>query len=35
LERYFEEEEVRGVVKAMNGEKALGHDGFSMAFFQD
>jgi hypothetical protein len=34
LERLFEEEEVRGVVKAMNGDKALGPDGFSMVFFQ-
>jgi hypothetical protein len=34
LERAFEEEEVRKVVLAMNGDKALGPDGFSMAFFQ-
>jgi hypothetical protein len=33
LERDFEEE-VRKVVKAMNGDKAPGLDGFSMAFFQ-
>jgi hypothetical protein len=34
LERAFEEEEVRNVVSAMNGDKAPGLDGFSMAFFQ-
>jgi hypothetical protein len=34
LERAFEEEEVRKVVSAMNGNKELGPDGFSMAFFQ-
>jgi hypothetical protein len=34
LERAFEEEEVRKVVSAMNVDKALGPDGFSMAFFQ-
>jgi glycerol-3-phosphate acyltransferase PlsY len=34
LERVFEEEEVRKVVSAMNGDKASGRDGFSMAFFQ-
>jgi hypothetical protein len=35
LERAFEEEEeVRKVVFAMNGDKALGPDGFTMAFFQ-
>jgi hypothetical protein len=34
LERVFEEEEVKGVVKAMNNDKALGPGGFSMAFFQ-
>jgi hypothetical protein len=33
LERAFEEE-VRKVVFAMNGDKALGPDGFTMAFFQ-
>jgi hypothetical protein len=32
LERAFEEEEVRKVVLTMNGDKALGPDGFSMAF---
>jgi hypothetical protein len=31
LERAFEE--VRKVVSAMNGDKASGLDGFSMAFF--
>lgn len=30
LEREFEEEEVRKVVKAINGNKALGPDGFFM-----
>jgi hypothetical protein len=34
LERDFEEEEVRRVVFKMNGDKASGPDGFSMAFFQ-
>jgi len=34
LERAFEEEEVRKVVFAMNGDKASGPDGFTMAFFQ-
>jgi hypothetical protein len=34
LERAFEEEEVRKVVSAMNGDKAPGPDGFSIAFFQ-
>jgi len=34
LERAFEEEEVRKVVFAMNGDKAPGPDGFTMAFFQ-
>jgi hypothetical protein len=34
LERSFEEEEVRKVVSTMNGDKALGPNGFSMAFFQ-
>jgi hypothetical protein len=34
LERDFEEEEVRRVVKAMNGDKAPGTGDFSMAFFQ-
>jgi hypothetical protein len=34
LEREFEEEEVRKVVKAMEGDKAPGPDGFSIAFFQ-
>jgi hypothetical protein len=34
LERAFEEEEVKKVVSAMNGDKAPGPDGFSMAFFQ-
>ncbi len=32
--RVFEEDEVRKVVSAMNGNKASGPDGFSMAFFQ-
>lgn len=34
LERDFEEEEVRRVVRAMNGDKAPGTGDFSMAFFQ-
>jgi hypothetical protein len=34
LERAFKEEEVRKVVFAMNGDKASGPDGFTMAFFQ-
>ena len=34
LERDFEEEEVRKVVSKMNGNKASGLEGFSMAFFQ-
>jgi hypothetical protein len=34
LKRDFEEGEVLEVVKVMNGEKVLGLDGFSMAFFQ-
>jgi hypothetical protein len=34
LERDFEEEEVRRVVFKMNGDKVLGSDGFSMAYFQ-
>jgi hypothetical protein len=34
LERAFEEEEVKKVLSAMNGDKAPGPDGFSMAFSQ-
>jgi hypothetical protein len=34
LERDFEENEVWEVVKGMEGDKAPGPDGFSMAFFQ-
>jgi hypothetical protein len=34
LEREFEEEEVRKVVMAMEGGKAPGPDGLSIAFFQ-
>ena len=34
LERDFEEEEVCGVVKGMEGDKAPTPDGFTMAFFQ-
>uniref|UniRef100_A0A2N9H5P7 Reverse transcriptase domain-containing protein n=1 Tax=Fagus sylvatica TaxID=28930 RepID=A0A2N9H5P7_FAGSY len=34
LDRPFTEEEVVGVVKDMAGDKSLGPDGFSMAFFQ-
>lgn len=35
LETPFEEREVLEVVKGMDRDKALGPDGFSMAFFQD
>jgi hypothetical protein len=35
LELRFEEREVFEVVKSMHRGKALGPDGFSMAFFQD
>jgi hypothetical protein len=34
LKRGFEEQEVWEVVQEMNGDKASGPDGFSMAFFQ-
>jgi hypothetical protein len=34
LEREFEEEEVRKVVMVMEGDKAWGPDGFSIAFLQ-
>jgi hypothetical protein len=34
LERPFDEEEIAGVVQGFNGDKALGPDGFSLAFFQ-
>jgi hypothetical protein len=34
LEREFEEEEVRDVIRNLNGAKDLGPDGFTMAFFQ-
>ena len=34
LERKFEIEEVLQVVKDLQGDKALGLDGFTMAFFQ-
>ena len=33
LERLFDEEEVGGVIKLFNGDKAPGPDGFPMAFF--
>ena len=33
LDRPFEEEEVFEVINDFNGEKALGPNGFSMAFF--
>lgn len=33
LEREFEEKEVWDVIKDFNGDKALGSDGFTMAFF--
>jgi len=35
MERAFEEEEVRNVVSAMDGDKVPGPDGFSMAFFKE
>jgi hypothetical protein len=34
LEREFEEHEVWEVVRGLNGDKALGSDGFAMNFFQ-
>jgi hypothetical protein len=34
LERRFEERKVLEVVKVINGDKACGHDSFSMVFFQ-
>jgi hypothetical protein len=34
LEREFKEKEVWDVVRDLNGDKALGLDGFTMAFFQ-
>lgn len=34
IERRFEEEEVRAAIFALAGDKALGPDGFPMAFFQ-
>lgn len=34
IERPFEEEEVSGVVWSLNKDKALGLDGFTLAFFQ-
>jgi hypothetical protein len=33
LERPFEEDEVSGVVRGFNGDKAPGPDGFSLAFY--
>jgi hypothetical protein len=33
LERAFEERKVFEVVKALNGDKTLGPDSFSLAFF--
>lgn len=33
LDTPFDEEEVYGVIKGFNGDKAPGPDGFSMAFF--
>jgi len=35
LERVFEEEEVRKVVSAMNGDKTSGPDGFFYGLFQE
>jgi hypothetical protein len=34
LERDFEEQEVWEVVRELNGDKASGLDGFTMAFFK-
>ena len=34
VDRPFEKDEVFGVVSGFNGDKSLGPDGFSMAFFQ-
>lgn len=34
LQRIFEEEEVVAVIKSCSTDKALGPDGFTMAFFQ-
>jgi len=34
LERAFEEKEVWDVIKELNGDKAPGPDGFTVAFFQ-
>lgn len=34
LERPFDEDEVTGVVRSLNGDKAPGPNGFSLAFFQ-
>ena len=34
LDRAFDEKEVFGVINNFNGDKALGLNGFSMAFFQ-
>ena len=34
LDRPFNEDKVLGVIQGFNGDKALGPDGFSMAFFQ-
>lgn len=33
LERPFDVDEVIGVVRSLNGDKALGPDGFSLAFY--
>ena len=33
MKRRFEKDEIVSVVKDMEGDKALGPDGFSMAFF--
>lgn len=34
LERPFDEDEATGVVRSLNGDKAPGPNGFSLAFFQ-
>jgi hypothetical protein len=34
MEREFEEDEIRAIIQNFKGDKALGPDGFTMAFFQ-
>lgn len=35
LERLFEEEEVKGVICMLEGDKALGLDGFPISFYKE